>query len=140
RQIATLQRLIELKDDQLAALQSRSAESAAAPAADRIDQSGDSAEDGAGDSPAADAPEDINYADGEAGRTADTEVAAAPRQSAPPPKPGLLERLTSNWLYLGGLLAALVLALVAVLVARRRRAEADEALSEAVFRPADRSE
>lgn len=129
RQIATLQRLISLKDDQLSALQAKSAQpdapaaSTAAPAATPA--------------PAAAADTSTTAAVGTSTTTATTTtttpaatpapaaaVKPAPAKPAPAPiaEPGLVEQLTSNPLYLGGA-GALVLLLAGLAFQRKRKAD-----------------
>lgn len=132
RQIATLQRLISLKDDQLAALQAKGAEgNAAKPAAESaIAPAGT-------ETPAADTPAPAS-AETAPVQAAATETAPAPaKPAAPKPAhkpvapqpapeaPGLLEQLSANPLYAAGGLGALAL-LGGLLVMRRRRAAAEE--------------
>lgn len=129
RQIATLQRLISLKDDQLTALQAKSADKpattkpaepvAAAPAAPV--------------SAPAPTPAAETSAPVAAAATQPAAAPAKPAPVAPKPKPApapelsLLEQITSNPLYLGGGAAAILLALVGgVMFKRRKDAEEEE--------------
>src|SRR5690606_15308330 len=118
-QMATLQRLIAMKDDQLSALQSRAAgaPSAAAPAA-----SATSSEPAVAEAPSA--PESTPVA--EAPSPAPAPVAAKPQPVAKPapkpmPEPGLVDKLLGNPLYLGGGVAALLLAIGGAVFMKKRR-------------------
>jgi pilus assembly protein FimV len=134
RQIATLQKLITLKDDQLAALQAKSGEPAAAPAAAPVPAT-------PADAPVAEAPAAVPAPAGSSSTTTTSTTTTttatpapapvpaakpAPAKPAPAPvaAPGLLEQFTSNPLYLGGA-GALVL-LIAGLAWQRRRKAAEE--------------
>lgn len=138
RQIATLQRLIALKDDQLAALQAKGAEKpatpapAAAPAAETP-----AAPAPAASAPAAAAPEAAAPAaeappapatttTTTATTTTTTKAPAAKPAPQPAAEPGLLEQLLANPLYLAGAGAAVVLLLAAFIVQRRRKAAEEE--------------
>lgn len=150
RQIATLQRLIELKDDQLAALQARleadegagdgDEEGAPGGADDVAQAAADSAEggseaggaDSAKEGDAGEDPVDFNYAGAPA--AADGAPDADPDPTTPPPDsaPGLLERVTANPLYPAAAVGALLLVLLAVW-ALRRRSQEQETETESAF-------
>lgn len=130
RQIATLQRLISLKDDQLAALQAKSAAGGAAPAPS------DAPAAQTEPAPAQTAPAPESAAAPAPDHTAAGAPAPAPAPKAKPkpapkaaakpaPEPGLLEQISGNPLYAVGGLGALAL-LGAAVVMRRRRAAAEE--------------
>jgi len=144
RQIATLQRLISLKDDQLAALQAKSGElKSATPAAT------------ATPTPAVEAPTTATTTTTTATTTTTTATEAPAATPAPaavatpapkpapvkapvqvakpaPAEPSLIDQLTANPLYLGGAGAA-VLLLGALAVQRRRKAAAEEREAESDF-------
>ncbi|HEY3700502.1 MAG TPA: FimV/HubP family polar landmark protein, partial [Spongiibacteraceae bacterium] len=136
RQIATLQRLISLKDDQLTALQNKPASAKSAPQA--VPNTAKTApatppapaqipavEPATGVVPAAEAP-----------AAAAPEIKPEPPQPAPAaakprptptPEPGLLDQLMANPIYIVGAAAALVLALIGFVMAKRRKdAEQEE--------------
>jgi len=135
RQIATLQRLIALKDDQLAALQVKEAAAAktdgqAAPQPAQGEARADAAAPEQAAAPAA--------ADAQAAAPQPQAMMPKPAaKPAPKPKPkpvapapeapGLLDQLTSNPLYAAAGVGALAL-LGGLLVLRRRRAAAAEGL------------
>ncbi len=122
RQVATLNRLISLKDEQLAALQQQGQQQIAAATGSPADD-------------AAPATDEIA-----ASETAAPDAAAAPETAAPPPapppaakpaapvapapaaKPGLIEQLTANPLVPAAGLGALALLIGGVVLARRRKA------------------
>jgi pilus assembly protein FimV len=128
RQIATLQRLISLKDDQLAALQSK-------PGADKTAVKETPTAAAATPTPAAPvapAGEATSAAEQAAVPAAIPTPAPAtptpaPKVTAPAPKPepGLVEQLTENPLYMGGA-ALLVLLLGGFAFQRKRQAAAEE--------------
>jgi pilus assembly protein FimV len=135
RQIATLQRLISLKDDQLAALQAKSAQPDAAPAATPAAPApvpADSAATATSTTtattttttttatPATPAP-----APAAAAKPAASKPAAPKPAPAPVAEPSLVEQFTSNPLYLGGA-GALVLLLAGLAIQRRRKAAEEE--------------
>lgn len=128
RQIATLKRLIELKDDQLAAMQEQAGDASNATATDTVARADAEA--------SVEQPVDFNYQASE-DEQADSQAAApalapeepaepAPQPPAPEPEPGLFEQITSNPLYLAAGGGVLVLALIAAMVAARRRRQAEE--------------
>ena len=131
RQIATLQRLISLKDDQLAALQAKSAQTKSMPIAPAQTTP-----------PAATAPAPATTAPAPA-PAVETPTAPPPTTAAVPepkpqppapaavkpapvPEPSFIDQLMANPMYLFGGAAALVLALVGLVVAKRRKAAAEE--------------
>ena len=124
RQIATLQRLISLKDDQLAALQAKSADSA--PATQAPAATTEQPAPGAGV-----APSDAPATDAAATQpSAQPQPAPAPKPAAQPavkavpkpaPEPSLLDRIMAQPLYLAAAAGALLLALIGFIVAKRRR-------------------
>ncbi len=134
--MATLQRLLEVKDDQLAALQGDVA-SQTDTSPDITDDTADTESDSElASEPAAAAP-------GSAA-VAKPEKPAEPTQQAPvqqpkqtPAEPELLDQLLGNPLYLGG---AGLLALALVLVLMRRRKAADEDDDVATFELTDQDE
>ncbi|MFC3607113.1 FimV/HubP family polar landmark protein [Stutzerimonas tarimensis] len=119
-QLDKLHRLMELKDDQLAKLQLQSSQEPVPAAADTEESA-----DVVAALPASAAP----AAQGDA--TGEPPVPAAPLTPAPVPSdPGLLATVLGNplWLGLGG--GALLLVLVGLLLASRRKALRDAALEE----------
>ena len=149
--LATLQRLLELKDDELAALQGGAAETAGSesPAAAGGEGAavGEPA-DALGEQPTEAAIADAGVAGQEATADASPEVGVVqpePAKPAPAPQPQpepqseqeLLDELLANPLYLGGA-GALVLALAAVLLMRRRKEQEEaETFDSAIFDEAD---
>ncbi len=102
--MATLQRLLELKESQLADLQ----DSAGA------------------DTPVTAQPDVVEEAEvAEAAETAKPEPKPKPKPApAPKPEPGLVDQLLDNPLYVGGA-GALLLAAIAIVLLRRRKEAAD---------------
>ncbi len=136
RQVATLNRLITLKDEQLAALQTRGQEQLAA-AADTSEPGTESAEPvdettepvaevtdpSFIDEPAFDAAAPMEEEPVAEAAPAQPEQPAKP---APAPQPGLLEQLTANPLIPAAGAGVLALLLGGVLLARRRKAAEQE--------------
>lgn len=114
--LATMQRLLELKDDQLAALQGEVSEM---PATDSESGMMDTPED-----PAA-MPEPMTE-ESEATESEATEPQAKPAPPPPVTEPSLLDKLTANPLYAGGAGLLILAAIAAALLMRRRKAEQDE--------------
>lgn len=142
RQIATLQRLISLKDDQLAALQAKSGapagdkpaaaaptETAAAPAPAPVESAPATAE----STPAANAEAPAAAPAQPAPQPAKPKPVAKPAPAKPAAEPSLLDQLTGNPLYLGGAAAALLALIGAVVWKRRKDAEEQEAEDDFVF-------
>lgn len=144
--IATLQRLLELKDDQLAALQGQMADQQTAPEAG-ADTTPDTGTMDAGSEAGVMADEAATTTDmtsGEAMQTGDEPAAGEPAAMAeapapveqpqpaqppapppPPPAEGPLETILANPLYLAGAGGAVVLLLAAALIMRKRKAAAE---------------
>lgn len=114
RQIATLQRLLSLKDDQLAALQAQAATPAQQAPAQPTEQTPAQVPAATPPVPAAAQPQ-----------PAAKPAAPAAKPAPVPAKPGLVEQISGNPAWLAGA-AALVLALLGLAVARRRKAAAEE--------------
>lgn len=149
--VATLQRLLELKDDQLAAMQgsaaeqqeaaSRAAELAAELETQQAEMAANSQSEDASEDPSADAGSAVDGSSDDTTDSALTEEAAAaetavqePTKTAPPvaaPKPvpmaepSLVDHLMENPLYAGGA-GIVILALAAALLMRRRKAADEE--------------
>ncbi len=130
RQIATLQRLISLKDDQMAALQSKPGADRAAAQQAQVPAAAGTA---SATTPAAPATEPTTAPvppSTTAVAPASTPAATAPVKQAPAPvtgiaAPGLLDQLMAKPLYVGGA-GALVLLLAGLAMQRRRQAAAEE--------------
>ncbi|MET0378944.1 MAG: FimV/HubP family polar landmark protein, partial [Spongiibacteraceae bacterium] len=133
RQVATLQRLISLKDDQLAAVQAKSA----APGATAVPATPAAPAATAQPAPAEIASSETQSAETPSAGTASVTpppVAAAPKPVVKPPvaktpaapEPSFLDKLTSEPLYWGGALAALVLLLGGGALAAKKRRELAE--------------
>jgi pilus assembly protein FimV len=119
--LATLQRLIELKDDQLAALQLESATDTEStqPMADGSSADADTAT-------AMDGELDAELA-------AEQKAKAEPvRAASKPAEQGLLDQMTSNPLYAGGA-GLLILAIAAIVLMRRRKSDEAEAELDSEF-------
>lgn len=145
RQIATLQRLISLKDEQLAALQANAAAGAkSAPKAAATEtaataaptpataESGPAAPAGASPEAAAPAPTPAPLP---APAPKPAAVAAKPIEAAP--EQGLASKLIADPAYLYGGLAALVLALVSPFIFKRFKKREEEAETESLAFDAD---
>src|SRR5690606_11564069 len=139
RQLATLQRLISLKDDQLAALQAKTDSTGAsqpADAATAVPPAAPAESAPESSTPAADIQEpSVAVPAVRPQPAAPAANPAAVAKAAPPvaPKPSLLDQLSANPLYLGGALAALLALIAAVIWKRRKDAEEDESDDEFVF-------
>lgn len=138
--VATLQRLIELKDDQLAAMQGSAAEqqeaaSRAAEVAAEMDalqpemtaesESQEAAEDSGLDNDVGDASTEPDASDAEVQEPTKTAPPIAAPKPAPVAEPSLVDQLMDNPLYAGGA-GIVILALAAALLMRRRKADEDE--------------
>ncbi len=121
--LATMQRLLELKDDQLAALQGEVSE---VTATDSEPGMMDTPEDPAAmpESMAAESglvePKPIET------DAIESEPKAKPAPPAPMPEPSVLDKLAANPLYAGGAGLLILAAIAAALLMRRRKAEEDE--------------
>src|SRR5690606_21700840 len=139
RQLATLQRLISLKDDQLAALQAKTDSTGAsqpADAATAVPPAAPAESAPESSTPAADIQEpSVAVPAVRPQPAAPAANPAAVAKAAPPvaPKPSPLDQLSANPLYLGGALAALLALIAAVIWKRRKDAEEDESDDEFVF-------
>lgn len=131
RQVATLQRLIALKDDQLAAVQAKSAAqvktpaAAAAPAVPAESVAAQPAPEAS--VPAAATPAEAPPAVATVPKPVPKPVAKPVTKAPAPPEPSLLDKLTSEPLYWGGALAALALLLGGGALAAKKRREQAEA-------------
>ncbi|MDB6060766.1 MAG: hypothetical protein JWM78_869 [Verrucomicrobiaceae bacterium] len=142
RQIATLQRLISLKDDQLAAIQTKSAADksapatkpaeaiAAAPAAVAPSQPAPAPETSPATTPVAPTAESTvaptpvaQPATDVAAKPVSVPVVTTKPATKPAPEPSLIDQLTGNPLYLAGGAAALLLLIGAAFWKRRKDAE-----------------
>ncbi|MFA7553264.1 MAG: FimV/HubP family polar landmark protein [Spongiibacteraceae bacterium] len=125
--LATLQRLIELKDDQLAALQAGVAEEgfAAAPNADSAEEQLP-ADDVASSDDIADTAELTNnsVAPEESEAEPEPEAKVNPPVASPTAEPSFIDQVSSNFLYIGG--AGLLILAAAIVLMRRRKADTDE--------------
>jgi len=139
RQIATLQRLITLKDDQLTALQTKAADKAApaqqpAPVAPAPATTSTPATAAAPtEAPAATPP----VAQAESPKPVEAPKPAPIKPAIKPvvaPEPSLLDRLMANPLYLVGGAGVVLLALIGLFVAKRRKdAEEEEESTDYTF-------
>ncbi len=125
--LATLQRLLELKDDELAALQGTAAERNATEGSTTESSLAEGQAATSEPSAEAEMSADTTAVTGteSAATTTEPEQAAPQPRPAPAPEPELLDQILSNPLYLGGA-GALVLALAALILMRRRQAAEDE--------------
>ncbi|HET8710622.1 MAG TPA: FimV/HubP family polar landmark protein, partial [Spongiibacteraceae bacterium] len=133
RQIATLQRLITLKDEQLAALQTKSA--GAKPAAQPVPAP--EAEKPAATEPSvaatptpAPAPEAAAPAPAPVPKPAPVKPAALPAKPQPTPESGLASKLIADPAYLYGGIGALLLALFSPFVFKRLKKREEEVESD----------
>lgn len=134
--IATLQRLLELKDDQLAALQGGVVDEAAPTDDMGVDDTSTEGTDTEGAGTEDTAAEDMAGEDtGVDAMVAESAVTETPEPAeepvpepdpVPAPEPELLDKLLAEPLYLGGGVGLLLLAGAAVVMLRRRRAAEEE--------------
>lgn len=128
-QLDTMQRLVELKDDQLAALQGNVASVEAKP--EESEQTADMSEESLVQSEEqAQAPAAEVSTEAVQPETIEPKAKKPLVAMKPPAEKGLLDQLMENPLYLGSALLALLLLVVGVVIKRRSGAESEESLDD----------